>query len=743
MPAPHPLPASDTLPATLARHTPPESLRFASSVRSPLWIPILFLVTLVSSSIFFISLHAPTVGRAASEVPASSDQSSVSSPSELATTRLLWLPEMGDEVAGLDCQKLVTVQNMGHDPSKAVLVTWDAPGTCPPLANGPLKVECSGLIRPGRTWIFIGAQLPAGAQSGLVLSFIARRLSELGLDFSFDDLASDMMCETLFFEVTGDADDYRRFIEAYRSGGDFGGIPQERVWGAPLAVELQRSCEHPIDAGGPRESRLAAIAAWEVERFSNAAGVYRYFAPLAPRPPGVAVASLSIQNVGLECAIAELTVRAHARPTDAERCRFDIGALAPGERQRVDLSSCGAGVGGAAAAWIRGSQPLAILVDVVEDAGMSSYTALPIPPDAAGDIGPSAELPGTRYLAPMAFYEHFGWSSRVHLQNGDRDRPARVRLSVKDRSGRVLTSLNVELPPDAGRVVDLTEIDAMPDSWIGSLLVESLAAEGSGDSDAPPAISVVVESLRRTEDGAVTGSAAYGLPPARLPGAPADQIGAGMIAIPSIVKGDPEAGEPTTEMAIANLVESAGSTDLVFLIYDQNGLSDFICQTLSAESVEYIDLTTWGIMGHGFKGSAIISATGWHHPVLDRGGEMVANPLGLAAVTMLRPPRGNAVLGELPGDGPAAARYGIPIPPSARAGYRPEFSLALCGLDLLPATTPTAWPPAPTLSPAPTRPGGQPTPEPSPTVPPSPSATEDGPRRDPIFLPLLSLPDAP
>jgi hypothetical protein len=33
------------------------------------------------------------------------------------------------------------------------------------------------------------------------------------------------MCETLFFGVVGDADDFRRFKKAYNEGGSFAGIP--------------------------------------------------------------------------------------------------------------------------------------------------------------------------------------------------------------------------------------------------------------------------------------------------------------------------------------------------------------------------------------------------------------------------------------------------------------------------------------------------------------------------------------
>ena len=47
------------------------------------------------------------------------------------------------------CDTWVEVQNIGDQFSKAALVTWGEPGFCPPQCAGPLKVECSGLLKPG------------------------------------------------------------------------------------------------------------------------------------------------------------------------------------------------------------------------------------------------------------------------------------------------------------------------------------------------------------------------------------------------------------------------------------------------------------------------------------------------------------------------------------------------------------------------------------------------------------------
>ena len=47
------------------------------------------------------------------------------------------------------CATVIEVQVLGPEFAKAVLVTWGEPGFCPPQCAGPLKVECTGLLKPG------------------------------------------------------------------------------------------------------------------------------------------------------------------------------------------------------------------------------------------------------------------------------------------------------------------------------------------------------------------------------------------------------------------------------------------------------------------------------------------------------------------------------------------------------------------------------------------------------------------
>ena len=137
------------------------------------------------------------------------------------------------------------------------------------------------------------------------------------------------------------------------------------------------------------------------------------------------------------------------------------------------------------------------------------------------------------------------------------------------------------------------------------------------------------------------------------------QSGVAVIGIPSLLK-DLKGTGYTTELAIANLVPKPGFTDFAIYIYDQNGLLDFVCEKLNEKQVEYINLDTWGYVNPGFKGSAVISATFWEHPVLGTtpGSGVVRNLVGLAAVKVER--SGTVLSNDIPGD-EASASEGFPI----------------------------------------------------------------------------------
>ena len=114
-----------------------------------------------------------------------------------------------------------------------------------------------------------------------------------------------------------------------------------------------------------------------------------------------------------------------------------------------------------------------------------------------------------------------------------------------------------------------------------------------------------------------------------------------------------------TELAIQNVVPKPGFTDFAIYLYDQNGLLDYVCEKLNEKQVEYIDLSTWGWVQPGFKGSAVISATFWEHDVFGGNGQFLRNVVGLAALKIER-----VVI--------TGGRKAFPLPPQG-VGYCHDF----------------------------------------------------------------------
>ncbi|MFQ6059170.1 MAG: hypothetical protein ACE5MB_09875, partial [Anaerolineae bacterium] len=125
--------------------------------------------------------------------------------------RLPILNHIGDSTTNVETW--IEVQNVGTTFTKAALVLWGEPGLCAPSAQGPLKVECTGKMKPGTVWVFDG--LSSGAKSGIVYSV------------NLDD--PEYWCD-LFWGTVGDEADWKAAVDEWLEDGV----------GQPLAVEVWR-----------------------------------------------------------------------------------------------------------------------------------------------------------------------------------------------------------------------------------------------------------------------------------------------------------------------------------------------------------------------------------------------------------------------------------------------------------------------------------------------------------------------
>jgi len=595
------------------------------------------------------------------------------------------------------CRTWIEVQVIGPEPSKAVLVTWGEPGFCPPQCAGPLKVECSGLLIPGSTWNFLGAQVPTGSKSGILFKFTAAQLSEFGLDqvFGFDDVIADLMCETLFFGVVGDCDDYRRFKKAYNEGLEFAGINQVIAAGAGfLAVDVLRHCPGDVTPGVEVSGKYNGIAGDHLGAYDPVFGGFAYYAPLLYADKAGFNSIMYIQNGGLECSSVEIWFKAQDDCLRARIC--EIFTLAPGETYQFDATDC-VGPDWQGSAWLRSSQPLGIVVDIIGRDVMMTYIGEPSqffyafdPLDPADDIGFS--MGNQVAFGPLMYSEYQGWDSGVQVQNLSGIVAAKVKVYFLDRSGDIITTLVDWICPRGSQTFFLPVIANLPGNWVGSIRVESQEWWSPGDPIVSPPDIVGVVTLIKYNDAARTAATealAYNLLPEHK--IYIWQIGSfiggtfsgvGLIAIPSLLK-DLDATGVTSEVAIMNVIPKPGFTDFAIFIYDQNGLLDYICEKLNEKQVEYINLQTWGYVNPGFKGSAIISAVFWEHDVFSETGIFLRNLVGLGAVAVER--SGTRLGEDVPGD-EAAGDRGIPF--QADENVSLEFAWGGPGLPNCPGVPP-------------------------------------------------------
>jgi hypothetical protein len=553
------------------------------------------------------------------------------------------------------CETWVEAQNIGNDFTRIAMAVWGAPAFCPPQCAGPLKVECSGLLKPGSTWNFIYGQVPNGSKSARLYSFSARSLSELGLadDFGFDDLVADLLCETLFFNVVGDCDDFRRFQLAFNQGGTFAGFPMSVAIGEPIAVEVLRRCSGG-EIAATIASKYSATEAFKFGVYDPVFGGFSYFAPLLYANASGFESVLYLQNAGIDCTAVEIWFQQQDDCLRAFIC--EVFTLAPGETFQFNASDC-VGPGWIGSAWMRTSQPMALAVDHIAPSLLMTYSGVPGQLRFSFEGEPFYSPGSVVAYAPLIYSEYQGWDTGIQVQNLTNTTAAKVKVYFLDRSGDIVTTLVDWICPRGTQTFFLPAIAGLPGNWVGTARVESQEWFTPGGPAVQPTAITAVAHLVKYADIQRTSpneALAYNLLHEWEAfdwqigsGLGGTTSGVGLFAVPSLLK-DLSGTGVTTELAIANLVPKPGFTDFAIYIYDMNGLLDFVCEKLNEKQVEYIDLQSWGYIMNGFKGSAVVSATFWEHDVFDENGVFVRNLLGLGGAIVERT---GTTLGEnIPGD---------------------------------------------------------------------------------------------
>ncbi|MEO8084668.1 MAG: hypothetical protein ABI780_12670, partial [Ardenticatenales bacterium] len=369
---------------------------------------------------------------------------------------------------------------------------------------------------------------------------------------------------------------------------------------------------------------------------------YRYAVP-AVIADGHRTTIVHVQNADVVCNEADVTLVGASGTTTV--CAHL--SLPPGESRDVDLAACAPAnpvddVGPArSAATVAGTGPLAIAVDIAGIAAgwpvLASYAA----PNPAAPPAIGAGV-GTTLLAalPIGRPADGQFGTDVVVQNAAADRAAHVTVRFLDRAGdpSAAGDASAEVPAGAAAVFAVPRAGA---GGLASARIDSVA--DSDDPAAPPAapLAAVVVHGRATAGSFASASpqdwsAADIVPAIQDPraGTVADAIRTTRLALADVVRAKGATKDTVgrvSVIALQNRIEKPGFTDIVVYFYDGNGLLDYICQKLNERQVEYIDLSSWGYINPGFRGSTLVSAWFWEHDIFDDQGFFVANLVDLGA----------------------------------------------------------------------------------------------------------------
>lgn len=553
------------------------------------------------------------------------------------------LPVLNSQGPDEVCESWIDVQNVGADDCGVSLVTWGEPGFCPPHAAGPLKIECSGLIRPGASWTFSGAQIPAGSRNGQLLRFSELTVETVEDGIAICDPYSDYLCELLFFGLVCECDAFTPFYRAYRSGtarpgDDFYPIDMRSAAGTgALAATVTRRCP---GASTPNRDVTATYNGLALNRLGSIdpiQGGYVVYAPDAhvvtggDGAPGVAGGTtyLYVQNAALQCASVDVWFAPRGGCGRSRLCASAL-TIAPLETLHVDSADCGP-PNGEGAMWVRSTQPVAVVAERVVTDTLRTYEGMPstIAPAPARAL-PAPRPIGAALFAPYAVNGAGGVRTSIVVQNVRADAAVRVRVSAIDPNGKARATFDDWLCARGQVLVDVGALAAVPEGWRGTVRVRVV---GGPAGVGAAALSGIVRL------GGGGGERAYGLQvasdgPARGHGAERDwalDSGAGILALPSVGGGGPGSH---AAIVVANGSAAPGFSDIAAYIYDANGLIDRRCLRLTDGASEAIDLAPLAPIGAAFRGSAIVSAGFWEHDWFDSRGYFVGNAVAIAAVAV-------------------------------------------------------------------------------------------------------------
>ncbi|MBK8540621.1 MAG: hypothetical protein IPL60_11520 [Ardenticatenia bacterium] len=263
---------------------------------------------------------------------------------------------------------------------------------------------------------------------------------------------------------------------------------------------MLRRCPGDVTPGAEVVASYSGLTGYMLGQNDPVFGGYAYYAPYLIGDWADLSSWVYIQNAGLECSSVEIWFR---RQDDCLRDRIcDILQLAPGETYAYDAADC-IGPGWQGSAWIRGSEPLAVVVDTAGRDILTSYSSVPVELNF-GPGGPPSFKSGSRVA-----YGPLSW--RVpglgRLGAGDEPEPGLRRQGQGvlhgPRRGHRRRGGGLDLPRGS-QTFFLPVLANLPGNWTGSVRVESQGYFKPGSPPVDPADIQAVMVLLKYSDPART-----------------------------------------------------------------------------------------------------------------------------------------------------------------------------------------------------------------------------------------------
>ncbi|MSP11674.1 MAG: hypothetical protein EXR62_01820 [Chloroflexi bacterium] len=517
-------------------------------------------------------------------------------------------PEPGTRIQvpvidSITCKTAIRVQNVGAASTKAVLVLWGNAGPCAPQSIGPNKAECTGLLQPGSAWTFASGMMPAGSHSGIIYSFGIDDLNRNGVS------DADEACEELFSDAFN-ANAWRNDDSSFQN---YGRTSLGFRAGQPIAVEVSRTCPGNNDPTLHMNAAYTGISDLMEGQYDTVFGGFAYYVPLIfvqkGTPPRDYNTRIYIQNSGSECTSVEIYFQ------QQDQCLHpvigEILALAPGETVSYNLATI-VPPAWQGSAWLRASQPLGVVVDTIGENMFGSYRGFPAQLQYIANGKPVYSPGAPVNYAPLIYREYNGWQTGIQVQNLSSIFNAKVKVYFVDHRGGIITTIADWICPRGSQSFFLPVISGLPGTYVGAARIESQGyfSPGSPNVGAPYVMSVV--NIMKYADSNMSRPLEmimYNAIPQQeaFSWQTGDLHGAGRLAYPIIARR--LQNDVNTEVAIQNINPNPGFTTVAMYFYDQNGLLDYVCQTLNEKQVDYIDFAQWRYIPRGFTGSLLVSAT--------------------------------------------------------------------------------------------------------------------------------------